>query len=175
MGSFTPPELLTAQHDRSGFDCGSFAQTAWLRERGLFAMGQDTARVYVTCPTGEVRVVGYYALTVGSVDPQTAPGRMTKGAGRYPLPVIILARLGVDVTVQGRGVGRSLVADALRRVSQAAHVVGVRALLIYAQNAEARAFYEALAEFEPAPSDPLHLFLSLKDIRRALDAASRGA
>ena len=168
MGAFRSPELLTAQHDRSGFDCGSFAQTAWLRERALFAMGQDTTRVYVTCLPGEDRVVGYYALTVGSVDPLTAPGRMTKGAGRYPLPVIILARLGVDRSVQGRGIGRSLVVDALGRVSQAADLVGVRALLIHAENAEARAFYEALAEFEPAPSDPLHLFLSLKDIRVAL-------
>lgn len=168
MGAFTPPELLTAQHDRGGFDCGSIAQNAWLRDRALFAMGQDTARVYVTCPTGDLRVVGYYALAVGSVDPQFAPIRMTKGAGRYPLPVIVLVRLGVDVAVQGQGVGRSLVVDALRRVNQAADLVGVRALLIHAEHAEARAFYEALAEFEPSPSDPLHLFLSLKDIRAAL-------
>ncbi len=171
MGSFTPPELLTARHDRSQFDCGSTAQTQWLRQHALFAMGQDTARVYVTCPLGEPHVVGYYSLTVGSVGsvgPAIAPARMTKGAGRYPLPVIILTRLGVDVSVQGRGIGRSLVVDALRRVSQAADAVGVRALLIHAENPRARAFYEGLAEFEPAPSDPLHLFLSLKDIRTAL-------
>lgn len=59
--------------------------------------------------------------------PISAPERVTKGAGKYPVPVIILTRLGVDLSEQGRGLGRALVVDALRRVDAAADIVGVRA------------------------------------------------
>lgn len=84
------------------------------------------------------------------------------------MPVIILTRLGVDLSEQGRGLGRALVVDALRRVDSAADIVGIRALLIHAEDEGAKDFYMNLAEFEESPTDPLHLFLLIKDLRRAL-------
>lgn len=69
---------------------------------------------------------------------------------------------------QGLGLGRALVADALRRVAAASEVIGVRALLIHCENDAARDFCLRLAKFDASPTDPLHLFLLMKDLRKAL-------
>lgn len=169
MSRYAPIELLTSDHDLSTFDCGSGAQTAWLRERALQAQQAETARAYVACRAGTNRVVGYYALAAGSVEPEDAPARLTRGAGRYAVPVVILARLGVDATEQGRGLGAALVRDALLQTVWVADRLGVRALLIHAENDDAAEFYRHLSTaFEPSPTDPLHLILLMKDLRRAV-------
>jgi GNAT superfamily N-acetyltransferase len=98
-----------------------------------------------------------------------APERVARGTGRYPIPVILLARLGVDVNEQGRRLGRALIKEVLLRTSEAAETVGARALLIHAESDAARSFYEHLAEFEPSPTDALHLFLLMKDLRATID------
>ena len=102
------------------------------------------------------------------MDPGEAPQRVKKGTGRYPIPVIILTRLGADVSEQGHGLGRALLAGALRRVAGAADQIGVRALLIHCEDERARSFSLHHAEFDPSPTDPLHLVLLIKDLRRAL-------
>lgn len=150
------------------FDCGSRAQTEWLRRYALQAQSAGTSRVYVTTAAGSPIVQGYYALAAGSVEPAEAPDRLGKGTGHHPIPVVILTRLGVDLRAQGLGLGGALVRDALVRVAAAADVIGVRALLIHAESDRARAFYEHVAEFEPSATDPLHLVLLMKDLRRAL-------
>lgn len=116
-----------------------------------------------------VRVVGYYTLAAGSVGRADAPPRVTAGLGRYPVPVILLARLAVDVTELGKGLGRGLLKDALLRVAQAADIVGCRAVLVHAKDAAAKAFYERHG-FEPSPTDPLHLYLLTKDLAATLAA-----
>jgi GNAT superfamily N-acetyltransferase len=113
-------------------------------------------------------VVGFYSLAVGSVDPAAAAPRVIKGVPRYPVPVMILARLAVDLTHQRVGLGRALLKDALGRTAQAADIAGIRALLVHAKDERARNWYLSF-DFEPSPSDPLHLFLLMKDLRAALD------
>ena len=168
MGRFTGPVPLGPEHQVDAFDCGSPAQTEWLRRWARIAQDADTGRVYVTTPPDSSKVLGYYALATGAVAQADATARVRAGAGRYPISVIILTRLGVDLSVQGHGVGRSLVRDALFRVEQAADLVGVRALLIHAESNGARDFYQRVAEFEESPSEHLHLLLTLKDLRTAL-------
>jgi GNAT superfamily N-acetyltransferase len=113
-------------------------------------------------------VVGFYSLAVGSVDPAAAAPRVIKGVPRHPVPVMILARLAVDLAHQRVGLGRALLKDALGRTAQAADIAGVRALLVHAKDERARNWYLSF-DFEPSPSDPLHLFLLMKDLRAALD------
>jgi ribosomal protein S18 acetylase RimI-like enzyme len=168
LAEFAPVVPLTPTHDATTFDCGSAAQTEWLRRHALQAQSAGTSRVYVTTAPGSQVVLGYYALAAGSVEPAEASGRLRKGIGRHPIPVVLLTRLGVDIQVQGRGLGAALMRDALLRVSAAADVIGVRALLVHAESDRARSFYEHIAEFEPSPTDPLHLILLMKDLRRAL-------
>ena len=169
MSRYGPLERLAAEHDTSGFDCGSDAQTYWLRRHALQAQAAETAAVYVVCPAGSRRVVAYFALAAGSVELADAPARVTRGAGRYPIPVILLARLGVDISEQGHGLGRALLKEILFRTSEAADTIGARALLIHAESDTARAFYQHVAEFEPSPTDALHLFLLMKDLRATID------
>ncbi len=175
MRPFDRPELLSADHDVAAFDCGSEAQTTWLRRYALQAQQSDAARVYVACAAGTRRVTGYYALAAGSVEHDSAAPRVTQGLGRYPVPVVVLARLGVDVAAQGLGLGFSLVQDALLQTASVADRIGVRALLIHAETVEAAEFYRHFSPaFIESPTDPLDLILLLKDLRSALrDAANQ--
>jgi GNAT superfamily N-acetyltransferase len=174
LSPYSPVEALASDHEVSSFDCGSEAQTDWLRRHAYQAHQSDTCKVYVVCRRGTRVVVGYYALAAGSVEHEAAPARVLKGVGRYPVPVIILTRLGVERTEQGRGLGSGLVRDALLQTAAVADRVGVRTLLIHCETQEARAFYERIEPaFEASPTDPLHLLLLIKDLREALAAAAR--
>ena len=82
---------------------------------------------------------------------------------------MILTCLGVDLSCQGLGLGQALVVDALRRVAAASEVIGVRALLIHCENDTARDFSLRLAKFDASPTDQVHLFLLMKDLRKALE------
>lgn len=161
---------LTKAHRVTGFDCGSPAQSDWLVRHALQAHQAGTSRVYVVTRDGDSdqAVVGYYALAAGSVAPAAAPQRLAQGAGRHDQPVVILTRLGVDLSCQGAGLGRALLVDSLRRVASASEVIGVRALLIHCENGAARDFYLRMAKFDASPTDPMHLFLLMKDLRKAL-------
>ncbi|MGA3563512.1 N-acetyltransferase [Melissospora conviva] len=167
---FSPVEPLSAEHVVAGFDCGSRAQSVWLVEHALQAHRAGLSRVYVVrdAEQPDQRVAGYYAIAAGSVAPADASPRLRQGAGRYHQPVVILTRLGVDRAAQGAGLGRALVVDALRRIAAAAEVIGVRAVLIHCESEVARDFYLGLAKFESSPTDPMHLLLLMKDLRRAL-------
>jgi hypothetical protein len=169
---YAPIERLNARHDRSAFDCGSEQQTAWLRRFALVADQADTARTYVIHPNDEDRVAGYYALAAGSVGPDEATARLAAGAGRQRIPVVILARLGVDVRDQRRGLGQELVFDAFVQTAAIADRIGARALIIDAESPNAAAFCSRMdPAFEPSPLDPLRLVLLMKDLRRAITLA----
>jgi GNAT superfamily N-acetyltransferase len=113
------------------------------------------------------RVCGYYALAAASVAHAQPTERARRGQPRHPLPTVLLARLAVDASVQGRGVGAWLLQDAMRRALSASDAVGMRGLLVHALDADARAFYERWG-FEPSPTDPLNLQMLFKDIRTSL-------
>ena len=174
MSDYRRVEPLTANHDVSQFDCGSEAQTTWLRKHGLQAHQADTAKVYVICRRGTMEVAGYYAMSAGAVSHDHVPPRLTKGIGRYPVPIVLLARLGVDVRNQGKGLGSELVRDALLQSALVADRIGVRALLIHAETDDAATFYRRISPaFEPSPTDPLHLVLLMKDLRLMIDDAAK--
>jgi len=113
-----------------------------------------------------VRVVGFHALAAGSVAPGDATSRLLKGQpGGRPVPVILLARLAVDRRHQSRGVGRSLLQDAILRSLAAADSIGARALAVHAIDEGARAWYARFG-FEPSPTDKRHLIILMKDLRK---------
>jgi len=85
--------------------------------------------------------------------------------GQYPIPLIILARLAVDLDYQKRGLGFSLLQDAIRRAVAVAEHAGIRALLTHPLDTEADAFYRRFG-FEPTPENARALILLLKDARR---------
>ena len=161
-----PVPYQPATHDVSGFDCGSDAQTRWLRQIARTAQAAGTARVYVVTKQAQNAVLGYHALAAASVLHDDAPHALLKSAGRSPVPVILLARLGVDLTAQGHHLGAALVKDAMLRAYQASQIVGARALVIHAESERARDFYLHLAEFDTSPTDPMHLVVLMSEIEQ---------
>ena len=170
MPRFGDPEPLGPHHVLSGFRSGEPSLDAWLRDRARQAAGAGSARTYVVDDAEQERVVGYHALTVASVEHAQATPRARKGMPRHPIPVVLLARLAVDRSVQGRGIGSFLLRDAMTRTAAAAGRFGIRALLVHALHEEARAFYMRHG-LEPSSTDDLHLMILVKDIRAAIEAA----
>jgi len=112
-------------------------------------------------------VVGFYTIVAGEVAHAQAPERVVKGMPRHPIPVMLLARLAVDRSDQGKGLGQGLLKDALLRTAPAAEIAGLRALLVHAKDDHAKAFYLKF-DFEISPAHERHLFLLMKDLRQYL-------
>ena len=168
---YQPPEPLTDRHDVARFTSRSTEQTEWLRRHARQSAGTGTTRVFVVTETGTDTVVAYYGWCMAQLALDDAPARLRNGAGRYPQPVALLARLGVDVTHEGQGLGAALLQDVFARVLELSDDIGCRGLLVHTESADARAFYLHLVpEFEPSPTDDLHLMLLMKDIRRTLSS-----
>ncbi len=165
MDKLKNPILLDRHHNLDDFDCGAEPLNNYLKNFAVINNQNGAARTYVTIKTN--KVFGYYTLTAGSVIKNTTPHRVGKGLAAHPVPVIIIARLAVDKTQQGQGVGKALIRDALLRIVEAAEIIGGRAVLVHAKDALAKHFYEQLG-FEPSPIDPLHLYLLIKDIKKTL-------
>jgi len=164
------PVLLTKSHEIVGFDCGKPPINDFLTKYALQNQASGSARTYVL--TRGNRVIGYYSLAPASVSPKDAPARVIKGQGRYPVPVILMARFAVDSSEQGKGLGKALFRDALRRALVGAEAIGGRAILVHAKDEEARVFYLSFG-MEESPTNPLHLLLLFKDIRQSLEASSQ--
>lgn len=160
------PVLLDQSHDLCSFDCGDSALNNYLRQFAYINNRHGSSRTYVTCQDNQV--IGYYTITIGSVSHEAATSRITTGmAPHRPIPVIILARLAIDLKKQGSGIGKGLLKDALIRATQGADIIGGRAILVHAKDRHAKDFYQKYG-FEPSPIDDFHLYLLIKDIKKTL-------
>jgi len=159
------PEVakLTVTHDVSGFDSGSAPLDRYIKLHAMQSQRAGVAQNYIAV-TKEQAIIGYHTLVAGEVVYDGAPERLGKGVPRHPVPIALLARLAVDRSWQGKGLGAALVVDAMRRVLQAAEIIGIRALVVHAKDENARRFYEHLG-FEHFQHQPLTLYRLLKDIR----------
>lgn len=155
-------EPLDSRHDVTTFDCGKAPLNTYLARHALANQAAQAGRTMVMLKDDQV--IGYYTLAPASVAHATAPARVAKGLARHPIGVILLARLAVHTDWQhGKGVGPALLKDALLRALKAAEIISARAILVHAKDEEAKAFYQHF-NFDPSPSDPLHLFLLMKDV-----------
>ena len=161
-----PPEPLADDHQVDGFDSGEPSLDDWLKRRARANQASGASRTYVVCERN--RVIGYYALSSGAVAQAGVPGRFRRNMPD-PIPVVILARLAVDQTYQGKGVGRAMFRDAALRVEQAADSIGIRGIVVHAISEQARSFYLALG-FDPCPAEAMTLVVTLRDLRRAIES-----
>ncbi|MHA6645191.1 GNAT family N-acetyltransferase [Mesorhizobium sp. A623] len=158
------PEPLAAHHDVQLFVSGVESLDQWLKHRALKNQTTGASRTFVACD--DRRVLAYYALSSSAVTVDAAVGRFRRNMPD-PIPVVVLGRLAVDHSLQGKGVGRALVRDATLRVIQAADTIGIRGMIVHALSAEAKAFYERIG-FEPSPLDPMTLMVTLADLKASL-------
>jgi GNAT superfamily N-acetyltransferase len=158
-------EKLQRSHSVDTFDCGQEALNRFLTRFAFQNQQAGASQTYIALADQEV--AGYYTLVVGQVEYSDAPERLTKGLARHPVPIMLLARLAIATSWQGKGLGSGLLKDAMLRTLQAADIAGIRAFGVHAKDDAARSFYERF-DFVASPSDPYHLFRLLKDVRATL-------
>lgn len=158
-------ERLAKRHDRSTFDCGQPALDDWLKTRAGQFDRRDLARTFVAVVAQAPRVVGYYALASHRVRFEALPDDQARGLPKIDVPVILLGRLAVDQTMQGKGLGSFLLIDALRRALQVAREIGIRAVEVDAADDGARAFYLKY-DFVPLLDGANHLYSPMHVIRK---------
>lgn len=158
-------EKLQRGHAVESFDCGREALNRFLSRYALQNQQAGGSQTYAALAGEEV--VGYYTLVVGQVEYGDAPERLKKGLAQHPVPIMLLARLAIATTWQGKGLGSGLLKDAMLRTLQAAEIAGIRAFAVHAKDDEAKKFYEHF-DFLSSPTDPYHLFRLLKDLRAFL-------
>lgn len=166
MSEFGSIEKLRREHALDSFDCGKDDLNRFLKRQAWSNQQAHSAQTYVLAK--DLRVLGYYSLAAGSITHDEATERVKKGLARHPIPVILLARLAVDISIHGQGVGSALLKDAMIRTAQAADTIGARALLVHAKDDNAKAFYKHFT-FEVSPSDSYHLLLIMKDLLQIIE------
>jgi GNAT superfamily N-acetyltransferase len=158
------PEPLPDQHKIDTFHSGIASLDEWLKRRAAPNQLSGASRTFVA--RDDDRVVGYYALASSAVAAAATRGRFRRNMPD-PIPVVILARLAIARSHQGRGLGRALFQDAAKRVIHAADSIGIRGLLVHAISEEAKSFYLKLG-LEVSPLEPMTLMATLPDLRSAL-------
>lgn len=156
---------MTSDHDSSRFDCGNEVLNDWLKKHALKSQGK-TAQTYVVCD-GSV-VMGYYCILAGSVEREKAPKSLKKHGTPNPIPVAIIGRLARDLSQKGTGLGQDLLSDALHRIAQASHTIGIRAVLVHAIDDKAAEFWKVTAEFLESPIEARTFFLPIETIIEAI-------
>jgi len=162
--TLSAPQPISAEHTLNGFNSGQPSLDSWLISHAEKNERAGGSRTYVVCDDGVV--VAYYCLSTGSVARREAPGRIRRNMPD-PIPVMLIGRLAVDKSRQGRGIARALVRDAILRTLRAAEIAGVRALLVHALDEDAAGFYRHLG-FMASPLDPLMLALPMSVARKAI-------
>jgi GNAT superfamily N-acetyltransferase len=163
-------ERFDPSHECSEFSCGRSPLDEFVHTLVRQYEKQNLGRTYVTVRPGEKRVLGYYTIASGSVSFENLPSRRARKLSLHPVPVVLLARLAVDRSIQGQGLGGALLVDALERCLNLAEVLGVHAVEVVAIDEVARSFYEKYG-FVPLLDAPNHLYLPVATIRRALEGA----
>jgi GNAT superfamily N-acetyltransferase len=168
VSELRPVEPLDSKrHKTDQFDSGKPNLDRWLHAYAGQSQRRDVARTFVTADS-KLTVVGYYTLVAGEVEHGAASEPVRAGVSRhFPIPVCLIARLAVDRSSQGRGLGRDLLRDAMRRVLAASQQIGIRALVVDAIDEEAVGFYRRHG-FEPGTDDGLTLMVPIAAVRSRL-------
>lgn len=167
--SFESPQAwivqpLSSAHDRTLFDCGIPAMNLYLREHAGQNAKKDIARTFVAVQAAHPsRIGGYYSLTLNALQFDALPRE--KQLPRYPIPVAHLGRLAVDAAFQGQKLGKRLLLDAFVQSEKIAELAGCYAVEVVALDDAAAGFYRKYG-FVPLADDPLHLYTTLKSIRK---------
>jgi len=163
---YQPSKLLQKSFDRESFDCGIAALNDYLKKFAFQNQKRGAARTYVVTNSDD-KVLGFYTLVFGSAIPEEVPDGISSGLGRYPVPIILLARLAVDLSENGKGLGVRMIRDVFLTAVRASDLAGLRAVMVEAKDENARSFYENIG-FIRSPSDQFKLFLKISEIKSNL-------
>ena len=162
------------KHDRANFSCGADRLDNFLKRTAKKHQAGDFTRVWVATAGDQPEILGYYALNAHSLEGDDLPANLTKNAPRHGgIPAVYISMIAVDGQHQSQGLGRILLADALKRAVAAGDQVGVKAVLLDVIEdggpditEKRRAFYAAMG-FQSLSARPLRMFISIVTVRKA--------
>jgi GNAT superfamily N-acetyltransferase len=158
---------LDRSHPRRRFDCGAGDVTDWLRAKALQSQQKRLSATKVLLdPSG--MIAGFYTLATGQVDFGDLPPELARKLPRRTLPVAVLAWLGVDRAHQNQGLGKLLLAQALRDCYDAGRTFAFVAVIIDCIDNAAKAFYQQW-DFAELPGYPYRLALSASLLAAMMD------
>lgn len=171
---FPPPRQLELTDDVSEFDCGVDSLNNWLRGFAKKAQKSNALNTFVICQGETNKVIAYYAIKPGDVQPKEAPDSVIKGASRVqPIGIALIARLAVDRNHQNKELGTDLLCHAVLTIYKAIDILGGRAIMVHALNDRAADFYKRHG-FEEFPTGEKTLFLTIEEVKASILAATSG-
>lgn len=161
-GSELVIEPLNRNHNRTAFNCGIESLDRYLEHQANQYIKRRVSRVFVVrSRQDETSVLGYYTLSALSIDLSVLPERLAKNLPRHPIPAALIGRLAVDVSAQGKGIGKMLLSNAIKRTLAISDDLAIYAMVVDAINGESESFYMQHG-FVHLASEGKRLFLPLK-------------
>lgn len=155
---------LAKTHDRAAFHCDVEVLDHYIHKQAGQDVKRRISRVFVaSLPDSPNIILGYYSLSSLAVELSQLPGNLAWKLPKYPIPAALVGRLAVNKTAQGRGIGKMLLADALKRTLSVSEQIAIYALVVDAINDKAKGFYEQFG-FTRLSQDSSRLFLPLKKL-----------
>jgi GNAT superfamily N-acetyltransferase len=157
-------EPLNTTHDRPSFYCGVEMLDHYLQRQAGQDVKRHISRVFVAAETDHPKkVVGYYTLSSLSIELNQLPEELFRKLPKYPIPAVLIGRLAVSQSAQGKGAGKMLLADAVKRVLVVSDEIAIYAIVVDAINRDAQKFYESFG-FTLLRDESHRLFLAIKSI-----------
>lgn len=162
-------ETLQREHPRRRFHCGEESVDDWIRTKALQNQRKHLSVTKVLLdPSGTI--AGFYTLAIGQADFGDLPPEVIRKLPRRALPVVVLAWLGVSTDHQSQGLGRLLLAQALRDCHGAGQTFAFVAVILDCVNDSAKAFYQRW-DFEEIPGSPYRLYLSARRLSAMIEGS----
>ena len=156
-------EVLQAHHQKKSFNCGQDDLNKFIKQYASQHLKSGTSKTYVAIDDDTQQVRGFYCLSSTSIGFDGVDVVLTQRLPRYPLPCVVIGRFAVDQTAQGRGIGKVLLAHALKQVSKVAQIIGVNFIVIHAKDQKAMEFYQRFGSIS-LTSNPLTLIYPVSEI-----------
>jgi ribosomal protein S18 acetylase RimI-like enzyme len=152
---------LNAVHDRASFYCNVEALDNYIHKQAGQDVKRSISRIFIAEQSDNPReVLGYYSLSTLSIELSKLPDKLARKLPRHPIPAALIGRLAVSKKVQGYGIGKMLLADAIKRTMSVSDQIAIYAMVVDAINNEAKGFYEQYG-FAPLSDSSSRLFLPL--------------
>ncbi|EEY89335.1 Acetyltransferase (GNAT) family protein [Prolinoborus fasciculus] len=156
-------EVLQDHHQKKSFNCGQDDLNKFIKQYASQHQKSGTSKTYVAIDDDTQQVRGFYYLSSTSIGFDRVDAVLIQQLPRYPLPCVVVGRFAVDQTAQGRGIGKVLLAHALKQVSKVAQIIGVNFVVIHAKDQKAMEFYQRFG-FISLTSNPLTLIYPMSEI-----------
>jgi len=159
-------EPLKPTHDRTVFQCGVEGLDRYLKKQAKQDIKRRISRVFVaTKPDNPKVVIGYCTLSTLSIELNQLPEKIARKLPKHPVPAALIGRLAISNAAQGQGVGKLLLADAIKRTLAVSDQIAIYTMVVDAINDNAIGFCEQFG-FTRLSDDSPRLFLPLKSIHR---------